>query len=148
MEFIENPISNKLQKAEMTTQEIKEAKNELLRLSANDKERMKYEDRRAALLDKVSALENAEEKGIEIGKEIGKKEGEKNKAIEVAKNSLKAGRMGNPVIFAYKYYEELKKLEGDVGGKCVLKKHLDDVQMFEMSASELKDLDSLTEIHE
>ena len=91
MEFIENPISNKLQKAEMTIQEIKEAKNELLRLSANDKERMKYEDRRAALLDKVSALENAEEKGIEIGKEIGKKEGEKNKAIEVDKNSLKAG---------------------------------------------------------
>ena len=91
MEFIENPISNKLEKAEMTIQEIKEAKNELLRLSANDKERMKYEDRRAALLDKVSALENAEEKGIEIGKEIGKKEGEKNKAIEVAKNSLKAG---------------------------------------------------------
>ena len=91
MEFIENPISNKLQKAEMTIQEIKEAKNELLRLSANDKERMKYEDRRAALLDKVSALENAEEKGIEIGKEIGKKEGEKNKAIEVAKNFLKAG---------------------------------------------------------
>lgn len=87
MEFIENPISNKLEKAEMTIQEIKEEKNELLRLSANDKERMKYEDRRAALLDKVSALENAEEKGIEIGK----KEGEKNKAIEVAKNSLKAG---------------------------------------------------------
>lgn len=67
------------------------------------------------------------------------------KGILVSEN---AGRMGNPVIFAYKYYEELKKLEGDVGGKCVLKKHLDDVQMFEMSASELKDLDSLTEIHE
>ena len=83
MEFIENPISNKLEKAEMTIQEIKEAKNELLRLSANDKERMKYEDRRAALLDKVSALENAEEKGIEIGK--------KNKAIEVAKNLIEAG---------------------------------------------------------
>ena len=87
MEFIENPISNKLEKSEMTIQEIKEAKNELLRLSANDKERMKYKDRRAALLDKVSALENAEERGIEIGKEIGGK----NKAIEVAKNSLKAG---------------------------------------------------------
>ena len=79
MEFIENPISNKLEKAEMTIQEIKEAKNELLRLSANDKERMKYEDRRAALLDKVSALENAEEKGIEIGKK------------EVAKNLIEAG---------------------------------------------------------
>ena len=87
MEFIENPISNKLEKAEMTIQEIKEAKNELLRLSANDKERMKYEDRKAALLDKVSALENAEEKGIEIGKGIG----EKNKAIEVAKNLIEAG---------------------------------------------------------
>lgn len=73
MEFIENPISNKLEKAEMTIQEIREAKSELLRLSANDKERMKYEDRRAALLDKVSALENAEEKGIKIGKKIGKK---------------------------------------------------------------------------
>ena len=71
----------------MTIQEIKEAKNDLLRLSANDKERMKYEDRKAALLDKVSALENAEEKGIEIGKEIG----EKNKAIEVAKNLIEAG---------------------------------------------------------
>ena len=87
MEFIENPISNKLEKAEMTIQEIREAKSELLRLSANDKERMKYEDRKAALLDKVSALENAEEKGIEIGKGIG----EKNKAIEVAKNLIEAG---------------------------------------------------------
>ncbi len=36
----------------MTIQEIKEAKSTLLRLSANDKERMKYEDRRAALLYK------------------------------------------------------------------------------------------------
>ncbi len=83
MEFIENPISNKLEKAEMTIQEIKEAKNELLRLrlrlSSSDKKRMKYEDRRAALLDKVSALENAEEKG------------RNDKAIEVAKNLLKAG---------------------------------------------------------
>ena len=87
LHFIELPISTKLKKAEMTIEEIKEAKDELLRLSANDKERMRYEDRRAALLDKISALENAEEKG----KEIGKKEGEKNKAIEVAKKSLEAG---------------------------------------------------------
>ena len=63
----------------MTIQEIREAKSELLRLSASDKERMKYEDRRAALLDKVSALENAEEKG------------RNDKAIEIAKNSLKVG---------------------------------------------------------
>ena len=82
----------------MTIQEIREAKSELLRLSANDKERIKYEDRRAALLDKVSALENAEEKGIKIGKEIGKKEGEKNKAIEVAKNLLESGIDINIII--------------------------------------------------
>lgn len=57
-------------------------------------------------------------------------------------------RMGNPVIFSGKYYEELSNLKGDVGGKQVIKKHLDDVQMFEMPASELKDLDSPTEICE
>lgn len=62
MEFIENPISNKLEDTELTVQEIREAKSELLKLSASDKERGKYEDRRAALLDKVSAIE----KGIEI----------------------------------------------------------------------------------
>ena len=70
----------------MTIQEIREAKSELLRLSASDKERMKYEDRRAALLDKVSALENAEEKG------------RNNKAIEVAKNLLEAGIDINIII--------------------------------------------------
>lgn len=57
-------------------------------------------------------------------------------------------RMGNPVIFAGKYYEELSNLTGDVGGKQVIKKHLDDVQMFEMPESELKDLDLPTEICE
>lgn len=46
---------------------------------------MKYEDRSAAILDKVSTLENAKENG----KEIGKKEGGKIKAIEVARNSVK-----------------------------------------------------------
>lgn len=70
----------------MTIQEITDAKSELLRLSANDKERMKYEDRRAALLDKVSALENAEEKG------------RNDKAIEVAKNLLEAGIDINIII--------------------------------------------------
>ncbi len=47
---------------------------------------MKYEDRRAALLDKVSALENTEEKG------------RNNKAIEVAKNLLEAGIDINTII--------------------------------------------------
>ena len=63
----------------MTVEEIKEAKEELFRISSNEKERMLYEDRRASLLDKVSALENAERKG------------EYNKAIESARNFLNLG---------------------------------------------------------
>ena len=41
------------------------------------------------------------------------------KGILVSEN---ARRMGNPVIFARKYYEELKNLEGDVGGEMCIKK--------------------------
>ena len=70
----------------MTIQEIREAKSKLLRLSASDKEHMKYEDRRSALLDKVSALENAEEKG------------RNDKSIEIAKNLLEAGIDINIII--------------------------------------------------
>ena len=79
IEFIKNPISGKLSKMEMTVEEIREAKEELFRISSNEKERMLYEDRRASLLDKVSALENAERKG------------EYKKSIENAKNFLKLG---------------------------------------------------------
>ena len=47
---------------------------------------MKYEDRRSALLDKVSALENTEEKG------------RNDKSIEIAKNLLEAGIDINIII--------------------------------------------------
>ena len=70
----------------MTIQEIREAKSKLLRLSASDKEHKKYEDRRSALLDKVSALENTEEKG------------RNDKSIEIAKNLLEAGIDINIII--------------------------------------------------
>jgi hypothetical protein len=58
MEFIENPISNKLEKAEMKIQEIKEVKSELLNLNANDKEGIKYEDRRVDSLDKLRDIKS------------------------------------------------------------------------------------------
>lgn len=67
--------------------EIKEAKEELFRISSNEKERMLYEDRKASLLDKISALENAEQKGLQKGLQ----QGERNKAIENAKNFLNLG---------------------------------------------------------
>ena len=87
IEFIKNPISSNLKQMEMTVEEIKEAKEELFRISSNEKERTLYEDRRASLLDKVSALENAERKGLQKGLQ----QGEYNKAIENARNFLNLG---------------------------------------------------------
>ncbi len=87
IEFIKNPISANLKQMEMTVEEIKEAKEELFRISSNEKERMLYEDRRASLLDKVSALENAERKGVQIGLQQGLEKGKR----ETAKNLLNEG---------------------------------------------------------
>lgn len=53
------------------------------------------------------------------------------------------GQIGNPVIFAAKYYGELKKLEGDAGGKKVLLRHMDDTGLFEVPECELADLDTM-----
>ena len=51
--------------------------------------------------------------------------------------------LGNPVFFRETYVDELKKLQGDKGGKAVLKKHLEDVAYFEIEeALELQDLDT------
>ena len=54
----------------------------------------------------------------------------------------KEGIAGNPVIFHQKYVEELLELTGDIGGKRVLKHHLEDVFYYEVSnEGELRDLD-------
>lgn len=51
--------------------------------------------------------------------------------------------LGNPVFFKDTYVDELRKLQGDKGGKAVLKKHLEDVAYFEIEeALELQDLDT------
>ncbi len=57
-------------------------------------------------------------------------------------------KIGNPVIFASKYYEELKRLEGDAGGKKVLYRHMDDTGLCEVSESELIDLDTADAVRE
>lgn len=52
-------------------------------------------------------------------------------------------QLGNPVIFHKKYKQELMQLEGDVGGKKVLKAHLEEVVLFEVDhESELIDIDT------
>lgn len=52
------------------------------------------------------------------------------------------GDFGNPAIFSRKYWEELMELRGDVGGKRVLRRHLDDLCLWEVEdGKELVDID-------
>ena len=82
IEFLKNPESEKVRSLEMSVDEIREAKDELIKMSNDDTQRELYEMRAKTLRDKISALNEAERKGIKKGRE----EGEKNKAIEIAKN--------------------------------------------------------------
>lgn len=50
-------------------------------------------------------------------------------------------RMGNPVIFHEKYYNELENMEGDKGGKQVVMQHLDDTFLYQIPEVELEDID-------
>ena len=72
----------------MSIEEIREAKNELIKISSDKKQRELYEMRAKILKDKVSALNEAERKGIEKGIKEGRKEGRK----EGIKEGLKEGR--------------------------------------------------------
>lgn len=74
--FIKNPESKVIERLEMSKEEIKDAKYELLRISASSKERELYERRKESLLNKVSALKKSKEDGA------------KEKAIEIARNLL------------------------------------------------------------
>ena len=75
----------------MSVDEIREAKDELIKMSNDDTQRELYEMRAKTLRDKISALNEAERKGIKKGREEGRKEGEKNKAIEIAKSLIDLG---------------------------------------------------------
>ena len=83
-EFLRDPESEKVRSLEMSIEEIREAKDELIRLSNDDKQRELYEMRSKILKDKVSALNEAERKGIEKGR----KEGIQQEKIEIAKKLL------------------------------------------------------------
>ena len=67
----------------MTNKEIREAKDELYRLSMDEKERALYFMREKSIRDEISALANAEEKGIEKGVE--------QRNIEIVSNMLSEG---------------------------------------------------------
>ena len=80
VEFLKDPESEKVRSLEMNIEEIRQAKDELIKMSNDDTQRQIYEMRAKTLKDKVSALNEAERKGM--------KKGEKNKAIEIAKSLL------------------------------------------------------------
>lgn len=87
-EFLKNPESEKVRSLEMTIEEIREAKDELVRLSNDEEQRQIYEMRSKILKDKISALNKAKKEGVEEGIKKGK--------IEIAK-SLK-GLLEDEVI--------------------------------------------------
>ena len=49
---------------------------------------------------------------------------------------------GNPCLFPARFFPELLSLEGDVGGSAVIKRHLDDLLLFEAPETELRDVDT------
>lgn len=57
------------------------------------------------------------------------------------------GKLGSPTIFSKKYKNELLSLEGDVGGKAVMKKHLDDLEIVSIiNKVEIMDIDTREEL--
>lgn len=72
----------------MCKKEIREAKEELVRLSANSRERMLYEKRKESLLNKASAIIKATEEGRAEGKAEGRTEG-RAEGIEEGKKEEK-----------------------------------------------------------
>ena len=56
---------------------------------------------------------------------------------------------GNPVIFSKRYINELLLLEGDIGGKRILKRHLNDLNIVNVDNEiELIDIDTQEEFGE
>ncbi|AWZ49960.1 hypothetical protein C3495_14010 (plasmid) [Clostridiaceae bacterium 14S0207] len=88
IKFINNPSSKIVQKLEMDVEEIKQAKEELIRLSGDKKEVELYEQRKFAILDRVSDLENAEQKGLQQGLKKGLQQGKMEGMVAAAKNLL------------------------------------------------------------
>ena len=52
------------------------------------------------------------------------------------------GVRGNPCLFPARFFPELLALEGDVGGSAVIKKHPDDLLLFEAPEEEMRDVDT------
>lgn len=104
--FIQSPESEVVEKLEMSKKEIKEAKSQLLKMSADSKDRYMYEKRKESILEKVSLIESAEQKGIE--------QGEYKKAIEIAQNAINNNLDENTIqLITGLSLEEIKILKNE-----------------------------------
>ncbi len=73
--FINQPESELVQKLERKNEDLKEAKEELIRLSGDEETRKRYEKRMDTLRNERSALKSAEEKGLQKGLQQGLQKG-------------------------------------------------------------------------
>ena len=71
IEFLKNPESDKVRKLEMSVEEIREAKDELIKISNDSEQRERYEIRAKILKDKNSALNKAKRDGIKEANFLG-----------------------------------------------------------------------------
>jgi len=115
-EFLKDPESDKVRSLEMNVNEIRSAKDELIRMSNDSKQREIYDMRSKILKDKVSALNKAKEEGREEGIE----EGREKEKIQNAKNLLAMGVESKIVAagtgLSIEKVEELKKLKEILNG--------------------------------
>ena len=90
-EFLKDPESEKVRGLELSIEEIRQAKDELIRMSNDSTQRELYDMRANSLRDKMSELNAAERKGIEKGREEGREEGRKEEKIKIARNMKLSG---------------------------------------------------------
>ena len=92
-EFLKDPESEKVRGLELSIEEIRQAKDELIRMSNDSTQRELYDMRANSLRDKMSELNAAERKGIEKGREEGRKE----EKIKIARNMKLSGLDTNTI---------------------------------------------------
>ena len=104
-EFLKDPESDKVRNIEMNVNEIRSAKDELIKMSNDSEQREIYDMRSKILKDKVSALNKSRKEGREEGRE--------EQRIENAKNLLKIGAsiemVASGIGLTIKEVEELQK---------------------------------------
>lgn len=108
--FLKDPDSKIVNKLEMSQNEIREAKKQLIKMSSDSKERERYEKRMESMLEKTSSIQSAEKKG----REEGIKEGAKKEKLEIAKKLILNG-LDNELISNSTglSLEEIKELRND-----------------------------------